>query len=133
MKTDDLKIGYWYKHIPDERIGRVERFNSDGTPVMYALAFDCEISSVEPDRLNPATLDDLAVILAGRECWFITSGVNQSGFHVLDMYSRHNGIMKFRTIGTTTWGADYNIAIALAAAVNAPVITREQWKELTDE
>ena len=125
MKPDDLKIGYLYKHIPDERIGRVERFNSDGTPVMYALAFDCEILSVEPDRLQPATLDDLAIELGGVKCWFVRTETDGGGEISLTDSSR-NGVY---------WSAVDNqldIALAIAAAVNAPVITQEQWKELSD-
>jgi hypothetical protein len=137
MRTDDLKIGYWYKTFR----GLVELIETGGTLVgVTRMESDGTRFGVtiHTDDLNPATLDDLAVILVGRECWFVTSEVNQPGFCVLDMYSRYDGVMRCRTIGTTvpgwgTCGADYDIALALAAAVHAPVITREQWKELTDE
>ncbi|MDD4984374.1 MAG: hypothetical protein PHQ43_01095 [Dehalococcoidales bacterium] len=51
-------------------------------------------------NLNPATLDDLAVTLGGVKCWFVSGD------------------------------PAYKIALALAAAANAPVITREQWNEI---
>jgi len=71
---------------------------------------------------EPATLDDLSIELAGKRCW-----VYYDGEAVFIKRDGHN----------TNWCVgskirdDYDIALDMAKKLGAPIISRDQWTELT--
>ena len=127
MKPDELKAGWWAMYCalankPDVPVMITGLFGKTAT-VKRLNGFHQEVPR---GYLRPATLDDLAVTLGGVKCWFARTETDGGGEISLTDSSR-NGVY---------WSAIDNqlgIALALAAAVNAPPITEEQWKELTND
>jgi hypothetical protein len=132
MKPDELKIGYWYKLRSEivkltEICGRGVICTSNGIN-----GTGMKLTHVH--NLNPATLDDLAVTLGGVKCWFVWGYYNDGITQRVELCHKNDEISAWAIDMTASAGiGNLNIALALAAAVNAPPITREQWKELTDD
>ena len=122
----ELKEGWWYKwpyagnasgytiakYYPETRYPAFGFRSSDGT--MLTPKSVCTV--------EPAALDDLAIKLAGKRCWVYYDGET--------VFIKRDGHNTNWCVGSKIRD-DYDIALDMAKKLGAPIISRDQWTELT--